>query len=171
MSPKAPILPVRPFLPVALFSLSPSTSTNTNTNKLPDSNVDAAYWTAAECNVAIICASLPFLRPLISRLFPRLLSSHSRTGYGRTPATKNISPMTPSPTLPTFAAAAQRPRSGPFDDREEYDTYSISAKHGERDTPGSSLNGIEITTEMTLIRAASGRIEQVATSKSHLVDA
>ncbi|CAL5870591.1 uncharacterized protein PFLUO_LOCUS4830 [Penicillium psychrofluorescens] len=135
------------------------------------SNVDAAYWTAAECNVAIICASLPFLRPLISRLFPGMLSSHNRTGYGRTPATKNISLMTPSPTFPTFAAAAQRPRSELLDNREEYDMYSISVKHGEGDTPGSSLNGIEITTEMTLIRGASGRIEQVATSKSHLVDA
>ncbi|KAL3464295.1 hypothetical protein BJX64DRAFT_298567 [Aspergillus heterothallicus] len=41
------------------------------------SNVGAAYWTAAECNVAIICACLPFLRPLISRIFPRFLSTNS----------------------------------------------------------------------------------------------
>ncbi|KAL3495295.1 hypothetical protein BJX62DRAFT_196525, partial [Aspergillus germanicus] len=39
------------------------------------SNVAAAYWTAAECNVAIICACLPFLRPLVSRIFPRFLST------------------------------------------------------------------------------------------------
>ncbi|KAL2853280.1 hypothetical protein BJY01DRAFT_259308 [Aspergillus pseudoustus] len=41
------------------------------------SNVGAAYWTAAECNVAIICACLPFIRPLISRIFPRFLSTNS----------------------------------------------------------------------------------------------
>ncbi|KAL4904956.1 hypothetical protein BDW74DRAFT_24163 [Aspergillus multicolor] len=41
------------------------------------SNVAAAYWTAAECNVAIICACLPFLRPLISRIFPKFLSTNS----------------------------------------------------------------------------------------------
>lgn len=87
--------------------------------------------------------------------------------------------MTPSPISPTFAtaaaaakraAAAQRPESELLDDRD-YDMYSISVRHGEGNNPRSSLNGIEVTTEMTLIRGASGRIEQVQTSKSHLVDA
>jgi hypothetical protein len=65
----------------------------------------------------------------------------------------------------------RRPESELFDDREEYDMYSVNVRHGEGDTPGSSVNGIEATTEMTFIRSASGKIEQVATSKSHLVDA
>ncbi|RDW93166.1 uncharacterized protein DSM5745_00488 [Aspergillus mulundensis] len=38
-------------------------------------NVGAATWSAVECNVGIICACLPTLRPLISRMIPRLLSS------------------------------------------------------------------------------------------------
>ncbi|KAL4996310.1 hypothetical protein BDV10DRAFT_187258 [Aspergillus recurvatus] len=40
-------------------------------------NVGAATWSAVECNVGIICACLPTLRPLISRMIPQLLSSHT----------------------------------------------------------------------------------------------
>ncbi|KAL4974400.1 hypothetical protein BDW66DRAFT_161313 [Aspergillus desertorum] len=40
-------------------------------------NVGAATWSAVECNVGIICACLPTLRPLISRMIPQLLSSHN----------------------------------------------------------------------------------------------
>ncbi|KAL9109427.1 MAG: hypothetical protein Q9227_005934 [Pyrenula ochraceoflavens] len=43
-------------------------------------NVDAGAWSSVEINVGILCATLPSLRPLITRLFPRLLhgSSHAR---------------------------------------------------------------------------------------------
>jgi hypothetical protein len=41
-------------------------------------NIDAATWSAAELNVAIMCASIPALRPVISMIFPRLLSSTVR---------------------------------------------------------------------------------------------
>ncbi|KAL4812801.1 hypothetical protein BDW67DRAFT_193222 [Aspergillus spinulosporus] len=40
-------------------------------------NVGAATWSAVECNVGIICACLPTLRPLISRMIPQLLSSYN----------------------------------------------------------------------------------------------
>jgi hypothetical protein len=49
-------------------------------------NSNAAIWSVIEMNVGIICGSLATLRPLISRLFPKLLSSkadslptHNRT--------------------------------------------------------------------------------------------
>ncbi|KAL2863497.1 uncharacterized protein BJX67DRAFT_260617 [Aspergillus lucknowensis] len=38
-------------------------------------NVGAAAWSSIECNVGIICACLPTLRPLVSRIIPQLLSS------------------------------------------------------------------------------------------------
>ncbi|KAL4886330.1 hypothetical protein BJY04DRAFT_213857 [Aspergillus karnatakaensis] len=38
-------------------------------------NIGAATWSAIECNTGIICACLPTLRPLISRIIPQLLSS------------------------------------------------------------------------------------------------
>lgn len=46
---------------------------------MTDDNVAAASWSAVECNVGIICACLPTLRPLISRIMPRLLSTLSGT--------------------------------------------------------------------------------------------
>ncbi|KAJ5524625.1 hypothetical protein N7494_011275 [Penicillium frequentans] len=38
-------------------------------------NVGAASWSAIECNTGIICACLPTLKPLISKLAPGLLST------------------------------------------------------------------------------------------------
>ncbi|KAL2756426.1 hypothetical protein ACRALDRAFT_2075680, partial [Sodiomyces alcalophilus JCM 7366] len=50
-------------------------------------NVDAATWSFLEVTIAAIAASLPTLRPLFSRLMPRLFGgssarSHPRSGYG-----------------------------------------------------------------------------------------
>ncbi|RJE25273.1 integral membrane protein, partial [Aspergillus sclerotialis] len=39
-------------------------------------NVGAATWSAIECNVAIICASLPGTRAFIAKTFPRLFPSY-----------------------------------------------------------------------------------------------
>ena len=41
-------------------------------------NVGAASWSAVELNVAIICACLPMLKPLLVRMFPHLLGSTGR---------------------------------------------------------------------------------------------
>lgn len=53
-----------------------TTLTHLLTN-LADDNVGAATWSAIECNVGIICACLPTLRPLMSRFLPHFLSTHS----------------------------------------------------------------------------------------------
>ncbi|KAJ5123117.1 hypothetical protein N7448_009214 [Penicillium atrosanguineum] len=124
------------------------------------SNVGAAYWTAAECNVAIICACLPFLRPIISRIFPKLLStnSHNRyTTYGRTvqTATKD-------------ATASRSPRVELFSQNmdKDYDMYSINVKPGDRSSH-SSLGGIEVTTEMTVSQETTKHDDTA--SERHLV--
>ncbi|PGH33738.1 hypothetical protein GX50_03478 [[Emmonsia] crescens] len=44
-------------------------------------NASAASWSAIECNVAIICCSLPTLRPLVTRIFPSIFSN-STCDYG-----------------------------------------------------------------------------------------
>ncbi|KAK5044881.1 hypothetical protein LTR84_010419 [Exophiala bonariae] len=41
-------------------------------------NVGAATWSSCELNVGIACSCVPAFRPLISRIFPRLLSSTRR---------------------------------------------------------------------------------------------
>jgi hypothetical protein len=40
-------------------------------------NVAAGYWSGIESNCSIICASLPTLRPLVSRFVPKLLGISS----------------------------------------------------------------------------------------------
>lgn len=49
-----------------------------------DNNYGAAIWSAIESNVGVVCASLPTFKPLIDRLFPRLL--------GRTRGPSDITP-------------------------------------------------------------------------------
>ncbi|RAH66449.1 uncharacterized protein BO66DRAFT_474185 [Aspergillus aculeatinus CBS 121060] len=43
----------------------------------------AATWSFIECNVAVICACLPPLRPFIIRFFPRLMPSRARSYHPR----------------------------------------------------------------------------------------
>jgi hypothetical protein len=47
-------------------------------------NVAAGYWSGIESNCSIICASLPTLRPLVSRFIPKLLGiSPNETSVGQ----------------------------------------------------------------------------------------
>jgi hypothetical protein len=49
-----------------------------------------AYWSAIEVNLAIVCASLPALKPLLVRLIPAFSTRHSSRGYSST-VTSNCS--------------------------------------------------------------------------------
>jgi hypothetical protein len=42
-------------------------------------------WTVIEMNVAILCACLPQIRPLIVKLFPRLMAASYSTGRAARP--------------------------------------------------------------------------------------
>lgn len=41
-----------------------------------------AYWSSIEMNLAIVCASLPALKPLIVKVIPGFSTRHSNRGYG-----------------------------------------------------------------------------------------
>ncbi|RJE18659.1 integral membrane protein [Aspergillus sclerotialis] len=99
------------------------------------SNVGASYWTAAECNVAIICACLPLLRPLLGRIFPNLMATNSYKRYG-TPKTYGHTGR--SNRLPTDLFTRDRER--------DYDMYSINVKPGDRSS--RNFGGIEVTTQV-----------------------
>jgi hypothetical protein len=49
---------------------------------------DSAWWSCIETNVAIICASLPALRKLVSSIWPSLLGSSKSYGSGRQSGSK-----------------------------------------------------------------------------------
>lgn len=112
----------------------------------PDSNVGAAYWTAAECNVAIICSCLPFLRPIISRIFPKLLSTRSYNGYtsNRPAGASTAATRTRTHHTQMFSQSGD----------EELDMYSVNVKHGDRSSH-SSFGGIEVTTETIIVQEPS----------------
>ncbi|KAE8348544.1 PTH11-like integral membrane protein [Aspergillus coremiiformis] len=95
-------------------------------------NTGAAFWTAAECNVAIICACLPFLRPIVSRLFPKFLSTDNSKGYTR------------NPTL--TASRSQTNRLQLHSQERDYGMCTIDVQPG--DGKPDAFKGIEVTTEM-----------------------
>ncbi|KAJ5279301.1 hypothetical protein N7478_004673 [Penicillium angulare] len=118
-------------------------------------NVDASYWTAAECNVAIICASLPFLRPIISQVFPKLLSTNSYNNR----YTSNQ--QTGTNRFASRRSARQPSQLFSQTDDRDYDVYSINVKPGDRSSP-SSFGGIEVTTEMTVMQESAKHGESVS---------
>jgi hypothetical protein len=50
-------------------------------------NVAAGYWSGIESNCSIICASLPTLRPLVSRFIPKLLGTSSEISVAQSGGT------------------------------------------------------------------------------------
>jgi len=46
-------------------------------------SMEAAYWSCIEVNIAIICASLPVLKPMVVRFIPRFGSSKEYGNLGR----------------------------------------------------------------------------------------
>ncbi|GKZ30436.1 hypothetical protein AbraIFM66950_009144 [Aspergillus brasiliensis] len=125
------------------------------------SNVGAAYWTAAECNVAIICACLPFLRPLVSRIFPRFLSTNSYNRYTRNP-TMSASRMTAT----RMTARSNRQKVELYSQDRDYGMYTIDVKSGEANHDGT-LDGIAVTT--TTMVQESSRHNDESTSQRRLV--
>ncbi|CAK43606.1 uncharacterized protein An01g02360 [Aspergillus niger] len=129
----------------------------------PDSNVGAAYWTAAECNVAIICACLPFLRPIVSRIFPRFLSTNSYNRYTRNP-TMTASRMTAT----RMTARSHRQKVELYSQDRDYGMYTIDVKSGEA-SHDSALDGIAVTTT-TMIQETSRNNDESTSQRRLVVD-
>ncbi|KAL4872595.1 hypothetical protein BDV12DRAFT_193317 [Aspergillus spectabilis] len=104
------------------------------------SNVSAAYWTAAECNVAIICACLPFLRPLITRILPEIFSANSKNQDSGN-QTRTIGSRTMGPRVPVDIYAGD-PEFGLV-------TIDTDARGGlgGRNQKHTSGGGIEVMTD------------------------
>lgn len=62
-------------------------------NKHPDDktyySAPTAYWSNIEANLAIVCASLPALKPLVVTIIPVFGARHSSRGRGSTAASGN----------------------------------------------------------------------------------
>ncbi|KAK8048152.1 PTH11-typeG-protein-coupled receptor [Apiospora phragmitis] len=61
-------------------------------------DIASTMWTVIEMNVAIVCACLPQIRPLIVMVFPRLMpASHSRDRSERPPNSSSLAKSVSSP--------------------------------------------------------------------------
>lgn len=99
----------------------PITKIRQTANWCPDDNVGAASWSAVECNVGIICACLPTLRPLVSTIIPHLLSSIGGSGHTR------------SDNESLFHAPAPLPTAGPNRTAYQHDEeYGYPTQEAER---------------------------------------
>lgn len=92
-----------------------------------------------------MCSCLPFLRPIISRIFPRLLSAGSSNRYAANKATVTNLTGTRTQTRHTQLFSQNHDK--------DYDMYSINVKPGDHSSH-SSLAGIEVTTEMSIMQEA-----------------
>ncbi|KAI5460227.1 hypothetical protein BGZ63DRAFT_359196 [Mariannaea sp. PMI_226] len=86
----------------------------------PVKGIDIAIWSGLECNIAIICACIPSLKPLSSRAFPGLVGS--------------------------FANSSKHPSNGryPHDSGHNYDNITHNS-HGHNDsTHDTGKRGINV---------------------------
>jgi hypothetical protein len=67
-------------------------------------NTDTSLWSMIECSVAVICASLPALRPLLTKLSPRLFGS-----IGTQRSDKPASTSTSSKIMSKFSFGRKSP--------------------------------------------------------------
>jgi hypothetical protein len=104
-----------------------------------------------------MCSCLPTLRPIISRIFPKLLSTNSYNRY-----TTNTRP---TGNMTTTRSQARHTELFSQNHDKDYDMYSINVKPGDR-TSQSSFGGIEVTTEMTVMQ---GSTKHDNTSERRLV--
>ncbi|RKK19856.1 hypothetical protein BFJ65_g6568 [Fusarium oxysporum f. sp. cepae] len=141
-------------------------------------NVDAAIWSFLEVTLAIISSCLPTLRPLFSKLMPKLFASSfgrsnrgSHYGYSRTRSSQNLRSMSRRRTqdithdsMDDTSTLRKDEVPLPSITQEHYRTYpgvsvSIKAEQGQNHSdeaasqspmePSSPSRGIKATTVVT----------------------
>lgn len=76
-----------------------------------ETDSDAYLWSSLECTMAIICATIPSFRPLISHYFPGLLNSSASSpinrsgGSGGTNGSSNSAQKPKRPNVNSFSLA------------------------------------------------------------------
>lgn len=63
---------------------------NSRSNEIIDNNYGAAVWSAIECNIGVVCASLPTFKPLIDRFFPSLMGRSASTPKNSVPESSAV---------------------------------------------------------------------------------
>ena len=96
----------------------------------------SSYWSAVEINLAVICACLTTLKPLLARLFPKLLGTSMASGYGTTGRNVAVrygdASRTGGAPLTTTLSSQRKKRHITVEEHEfaKLDGESIKSEHG-----------------------------------------
>ncbi|KAJ5168789.1 uncharacterized protein N7482_004383 [Penicillium canariense] len=114
-------------------------------------NVGAAAWSAVECNVAIICASLPSTRAFLSRLLPHVFSTGSNGYHSRTtrPSRTGRSHLTATNTQMQASIIGGRDADHDYDLDKLSPSESSFRSYDKRHNAQAPLAGIKVTTFVT----------------------
>ncbi|RDH23231.1 hypothetical protein M747DRAFT_338926 [Aspergillus niger ATCC 13496] len=112
----------------------------------------AATWSFVESNVAIICACLPPLRPLLVRIFPKLIPSRMRSYQRDKDSRSNSNPNNnkaaeaaagqPPPTISKSRTRKSLSKRGSRNEPEhiDFDFLSVYGAGGNMFAPGSTVS-------------------------------
>ena len=136
-----------------------------------DDNVGAAEWSAIECNVAIICASLPSTRAFLSKLLPHIFSTGSNGYRSRTtrPSRTGRSHITGtiSNTQVQASVIGGHDRDYDMDKLSPSEaSFRASEKYGENK---DGFSGIKVTTFVTQESISTPAVQDDAGSTKNLV--
>lgn len=128
---------------------------------LLDDNVGAASWSAIECNTGIICACLPTLKPLLSKIVPGLLSTLNgsrRYGSGHVSTTQRTTTWNDDSTL---GAPGEDPEYGAGDPERVLELVPAGPlKYGKRWSKGNKVHGLGVP-EITEVTGLTGQEHEI----------
>ena len=81
--------PSCPYFSSPPFCFQPFKPFHPLTQSITDNNFGAAVWSSIECNIGVVCASLPYFKPLIDRFFPSAMGRASGPPIRLTPLRDN----------------------------------------------------------------------------------
>jgi len=88
-------------------------------------NVGIATWSCVELNMAIVCPSLPVLKPLIARLFPRILLNSTYTKDEQSTGQDGFNTHNKFDTLNESFSIGSMPTTGAADDLEAFEVVQL----------------------------------------------
>ncbi|KAI1802948.1 hypothetical protein F4811DRAFT_364769 [Daldinia bambusicola] len=134
---------------LALYHLMPRSSSGSTAKDPSASGLSVGIWSGVELDLAIICACLPTLRPMVARAFPRLLGS----GSGTTAAVDSS---------PSWRGTRGRVT------RDENGTYCMHELHSDDDEESGKVGNEGV--EMRAIRAPAPLVVHLETNNKSYMD-
>ncbi|EKD15174.1 hypothetical protein MBM_06390 [Drepanopeziza brunnea f. sp. 'multigermtubi' MB_m1] len=141
---------------------------------LPYDNAATAIWSAVEVNTAIVCACMPSMKPVVSRLFPRLLSTNRSKHYGHTFKSQGRPPISRSTMgqpmqLDDMDFDRGKPTQGPSTVKTSCVVMSENPRDSdpERGCTGERATDIFVTTSIYVTEDLERKSDVASSSECH----